>query len=133
MRVHNNEIILSWLRTEDSYYGSDEWHLHDIELKYDETGHWSECECGYKEEPVEHALDEWSTVPVNDGEKDVVVRRCPCGYEETKKVAEGSNLTGTVIKPVDTMSVVLICIGTAVIVAASVVMVVVSKKRKSVG
>ena len=133
MRVHNNEIILSWLRTEDSYYGSDEWHLHDIELKYDETGHWSECECGYKEEPVEHALDEWSTVPVNDGEKDVVVRRCPCGYEETKEVAEGSNLTGTVIKPVDTMSVVLICIGTAVIVAASVVMVVVSKKRKSVG
>lgn len=29
MRVHNNEIILSWLRTEDSYYDSEDWYLHD--------------------------------------------------------------------------------------------------------
>ena len=131
MRAHNNEIILSWLRTEDSYYNNEDYHLHDIVINYDENGHWTECECGYKEEISEHTFDEWTTIPENDGEKEVVVRRCPCGYEETKE-ALGSDLSGTIVNPLSGTAIALICVGVALIVAMSIVMVVISKKRKTV-
>ena len=131
MRVHNNEIILSWLRTEDSYYANEDWHIHETVTKFDENGHWSECTCGYKSETSVHALDEWGTIPENNGEKDVVTRRCSCGYEEIKEATDGENLTGAIVSRFGSMTIILICVGVAVIIAASVTMVVVSKKRKS--
>lgn len=129
MRVHNNEIILSWLRTEDSYYENEDWHIHETDTEFDANGHWLECECGYKSKVVSHALGEWPTIPVKDGEKDVLIRRCSCGYEERKDApvkdpapAPSSN----------TLTIVLICVGSAVVVvAAAVTTVVVVKKRKS--
>ena len=133
MRVHNNEIILSWLRTEDSYYTGENWHIHDIEIKYDANGHWEECECGYKDEACAHAFSEWSTVPVNDGEGDVVVRRCPCGYEETKATPDNGALAGTIDKPLGTTTIILICVGSAMVIAGITVMVVISKKKKVAG
>lgn len=129
MRVHNNEIILSWLRTEDSYYTNEDWHIHETSVKYDENGHWYECECGYKEESCVHALSEWTTIPENDGEKDIVVRSCPCGYEETKEAP--TVLTGSIEKPIGTMTVVLICVGSCSILAAVVLMAIILKKRKT--
>ena len=131
MRVHNNEIILSWLRTEDSYYANEDWHIHDAEINFDENGHWSECACGYKEEVCAHALSEWSTNSINDGEKSVVVRRCPCGYEETKETFDTEDLAGTMVNTVGTKTIVSICIGSLVIIAAVVAMVVISKKKKN--
>ena len=131
MRVHNNEIILSWLRTEDSYYANEDWHIHETVTKFDDNGHWSECTCGYKSEASVHAFDEWGTIPENNGEKDVVTRRCPCGYEEIKEATDGENLAGAIVSRFGSMTIILICVGVAVIIAASVTMVVVSKKRKS--
>ena len=130
MRVHNNEIILSWLRTEDSYYANEDWHIHDTEIKFDENGHWSECECGYKEEICVHSFGEWSTNSVNNGEKDVVVRRCPCGYEETKDALDEGDLAGTIAKSPNAITIILICVGCGIIIASGAVMVVVSKKKK---
>ena len=122
MRVHNNEIILSWLRTEDSYYANEDWHIHETEAKYDENGHWTECECGYKSEIHVHALSDWNAIPQNDGEKDIVTRRCPCGYEESKNAPNTS---------LDTMTIVLVCVGAVVIIAAfATTIVVVNKKKK---
>ena len=131
MRVHNNEIILSWLRTEDSFYNSEDWHTHNTETMYDENGHWKECECGYKEETCAHVFSEWSTEPVNNGEKDVFVRRCPCGYEETKDAPASGDTTGSIITSIKPITIVLICVGFALVIAASVVMTVVYKKRKN--
>ena len=128
MRVHNNEIILSWLRTEDSYYTNEDWHVHSVAVKSDATGHWEECECGHKGEVSEHIFSDWSTNPVNDGEKNVFVRRCPCGYEETKEADLGDNEKNS--KSIGTTTIVLICVGSCVIVAAAVVMIIVTKKRK---
>ena len=129
MRVHNNEIILSWLRTEDSYYTNEDWHIHETEIKFDENGHWFECECGYKSDVCEHALSEWNTIPENNGDKDVVTRRCPCGYEESRDAptadSEPSSMT---LKPA---TIVLICVGSAAIIAAAVTMIVIVKKKKS--
>ena len=130
MRVHNNEIILSWLRTEDSYYANEDWHIHDTEIKFDENGHWSECECGYKEEICVHSFGEWSTNSVNNGETDVVVRRCPCGYEETKDAPDEGDLAGTIAKSPNAITIILICVGCGIIIASGAVMVVVSKKKK---
>ena len=131
MRVHNNEIILSWLRIEDSYYANEDWHIHQTEIKFDENGHWSECECGYKDEVSVHAFSDWSTIPVKDGDKDVVIRRCPCGYKETKDAPETGTSTGLQEKPIETVTIIWICVGSAVAVAAVVVMVVMSKKKKT--
>jgi hypothetical protein len=131
MRVHNNEIILSWLRTEDSYYANEDWHIHETEIKFDENGHWSECACGYKGEIYAHAFSDWSTIPVKDGEKDVVVRFCPCGYEETKDAPIMGASTGTIAKTVGTTTIILICVGSAMIITAITVMVLISKKKKS--
>ena len=124
MRVHNNEIILSWLRTEDSYYENEDWHIHETMIRFDENGHWSECECGYKGNVNAHSLSEWNTIADNDGEKEVVTRRCPCGYVESKKAPRES-------LSLDTTAIVLICIGSAVIIAGSVTMIVISKKKKA--
>ena len=131
MRVHNNEIILSWLRTEDSYYAEENWHIHDTEIRYDENGHWEECECGYKAEVSVHAFSEWTTNPVNDGEKDVVVRRCPCGYEETKEAPATEDQAGSIFKPLGTTTIVILCVGFAVIIIAATIMIVCDKKRRN--
>ena len=125
MRVHNNEIILSWLRTEDSYYENEDWHIHETFVKYDENGHWYECECGYKEESCVHTLSEWTTIPENNGEKDVVTRRCPCGYEEIKDAPKAEKT------PIDTVTIILISVGSCVILAGMIATVVISKKRKT--
>ena len=130
MRVHNNEIILSWLRTEDSYYTNEDWHIHDTEIKCDENGHWNECACGYKEALSAHAFSDWSVESVNDGEKDVVIRRCPCGYEETKD-APVKNSVGSIFKPLGTMTIVILFVGFALITGAAVTIVVFVKKRKT--
>ena len=131
MRVHNNEIILSWLRTEDSYYANEDWHLHDTEIQYDENGHWNECACGYKNEISAHAFSDWTANAVHDGEKDVVVRRCPCGYEETKEAPVVKDPTVSIFKPLGTMTIVILFVGFALITGAVVTIVVFSKKTKS--
>jgi hypothetical protein len=63
----------------------------------------------------------------------VLTRSCPCGYEESKPVAEEGDdaLVGTMTNTVGTTTIVLICVGAAVIVAAVVAMIVISNKRKS--
>ena len=132
MRVHNNEIILSWLRTEDSYYENENWHIHDTELVYDADGHWEKCECGYETDKNQHVFSEWSTLPVNDGEKNELVRRCPCGYEEFKEYQEtdDSDYVGTVTKPVGPLTVALICVCSTVVIAGAIVMIVTIKKKE---
>ena len=128
MRVHNNEIILSWLRTEDSYYKDEDWHLHTNDLTYDENGHWEKCECGHKTEVGEHIFGEWSTIPVNRGDKEVLFRRCYCGFEEFKdpKAAE----SGT--NPFDFTTVVVLICGGVVIIAASITAIVIIKKKRRI-
>lgn len=85
MRVHNNEIILSWLRTEDTYYDNEDWHIHDYDLFCDEEGHWHECECGHKDAESAHVFSDWMDLPVEEGEVAMQIRSCPCGYEETRE------------------------------------------------
>lgn len=127
MRVHNNEIILSWLRTEDSYYKDEDWHVHTNDLIYDENGHWKACECGYKTEVSEHVFGEWSTIPVNRGDKEVLFRRCHCGFEEVKDW----EATEPDTKPLDvTTVVILICVGVVIIAASITTIAIVNKKRK---
>ena len=128
MRVHNNEIILSWLRTEDSFYDNETWHIHETELVYDADGHFEKCECGYEGEKVAHTFGEWSTFPVINGEKKELVRRCYCGYEEFKE-ADDADVSNVSNKP-ETIIFVLVCIGGALIVAATITVVVVIKKKK---
>jgi hypothetical protein len=130
MRVHNNEIILSWLRTEDSYYENEDWHIHETVTKYDENGHWEECSCGYKGEIKAHSFYEWRTESTDGGKKDIMTRDCPCGYEETKEAPDASDLTGTLVNPFGPMTIVLISISSVVVIAAIVAMVLISKKRK---
>lgn len=88
MRVHNNEIILSWLRTEDSYYADKDWHIHVFDVYFDAEGHWEECECGHKEDVHAHALSEWAVLPLTEGEDEMAIRRCPCGYEEIARAVD---------------------------------------------
>ena len=127
MRVHNNEIILSWLRTEDSYYKDEDWHVHTNDLIYDENGHWEACECGYKTEMSEHMFGEWSTIPVNRGDKEVLFRRCHCGFEEVKDW----EATEPDTKPLDaTTVVILICVGVVIIAVSITTIAIVNKKRK---
>ena len=126
MRVHNNEIILSWLRTEDSYYADEDWHIHQTDTKFDENGHWVECECGYKSEVCVHALSAWNTIPENNGEKDVVTRSCPCGYEESKDAPAADSTLSS-----NTGAIILICCSSAIVVAAVVAMIVIVKKKKT--
>ena len=130
MRVHNNEIILSWLRTEDSFYENEDWHIHQTMTKFDENGHWAECECGYKGEVNVHALSAWNTIPENDGQKDIVTRRCPCGYKESKDAPTTGDLTDSKTQQVQTTTIILVCIGSVVIIAAVVTMIVIARKRK---
>jgi hypothetical protein len=131
MRVHNNEIILSWLRTEDSYYENEDWHIHENIIKFDANAHWEECECGYKSECRSHAFGEWSALPVTEGSESVYVRSCPCGYEETKPAEDVNNMAGMIDNTTGAMPVVLISGGAIIMIAAIAAMVVVSKKRKT--
>ena len=126
MRVHNNEIILSWLRTEDSYYQNEDWHIHETELVYDGDGHFEKCECGYVGEKTSHSFGEWSTLPVTNGEKKELVRRCYCGYEEFKKADIADDNDPKTLEPI---TIVMLCVGSAIIVGATVVVVVVKKKK----
>jgi hypothetical protein len=130
MRVHNNEIILSWLRTEDSYYADEDWHIHVNDAKFDENGHWLECECGYKSEIHVHTFSEWNTIPVNNGEKDIVTRRCTCGYEESKDAPTKNDAAGGIFQTLDTPTIIWICIGSVVIIATVATMAVVVVKKK---
>lgn len=131
MRVHNNEIILSWLRTEDSYYENEDWHIHENIIKFDANAHWEECECGYKSECRSHAFGEWSALPVTEDGESLYVRSCPCGYEETKPAEDVNNMSGMIDNTIGAMTVVLISGGAIMIIAAIAAMVVVSKKRKT--
>ena len=126
MRVHNNEIILSWLRTEDSFYENETWHIHETELVYDGDGHFEKCECGYVGEKTSHSFGEWSTLPVTNGEKKELVRRCYCGYEEFKKADIADDNDPKTLEP---LTIVMLCVGSAIIVGAAVVVVVVKKKK----
>ena len=128
MRVHNNEIILSWLRTEDSFYDNETWHIHETELVHDADGHFERCECGYDGEKIAHTFGEWSTLPVINGEKKELVRSCYCGYEEFKEADDAG--VGNVSDKSETMIIVLFCFGGALIVAATVTVVVAIKKKK---
>jgi hypothetical protein len=129
MRAHNNEIILSWLRTEDSYYDNETWHVHETELLGDADGHFEKCECGYEGEKTPHIFSQWSTLPVTNGEKKEVVRRCYCGYEEFK---EAENVVDDhASKTLEPMTIVVVCVGGVLIVAASVTVAVIIKKKKA--
>ena len=130
MRVHNNEIILSWLRTEDSFYENETWHIHEAELLYDADGHFEKCECGYEGEKRPHSFGEWSTLPVINGEKNELVRRCYCGYEEFREAENVDENNDS--KTLELMTIVLICVGGVfVIVAIVVIVAVVDKKKKA--
>ena len=126
MRVHNNEIILSWLRTEDSFYENETWHIHETELVYDGDGHFEKCECGYVGEKTSHSFGEWSTLPVTNGEKKELVRRCHCGYEEFKEADMADDNDPKTLEP---MTIVMLCGSSAIIVGAVVVAVVLKKKK----
>lgn len=123
MRVHNNEIILSWLRTEDSYYANEDWHIHDTVIKYDVNGHWHECSCGYKEDVCMHFLSDWSKIPITENGREVLFRTCPCGYRETQDVSSMNDGWKTV-------TAVAIGIGAVALVAGTIITVRVTKKRK---
>lgn len=131
MRVHNNEIILSWLRTEDSYYENEDWHIHENTIKFDANAHWEECECGYKSESRVHAFGEWSALPVTQGTESLYVCSCPCGCEETKPAEDVNNMAGMIDNTTGALPVVLISGGAIIMIAAIAAMVVVSKKRKT--
>ena len=131
MRVHNNEIILSWLRTEDSYYENEDWHIHENIIKFDANAHWEECECGYKSEYRAHAFGGWSALPVTEGGESLYVRSCPCGCEETKPAEDVNNMAGMIDNTTGAMPVVLISGGAIIMIAAIAAMLVVSKKRKT--
>ena len=130
MRVHNNEIILSWLRTEDSYYENVDWHIHETVTMYDQNGHWEKCDCGYKGETKAHSFYEWKTVLADDGKKEIMTRDCPCGYEETKEISDTSGLAGSFVTQLGPMTIILISIGSAAAIAAIVAAVVISERRK---
>ena len=127
--AHSSEIILSWLRAEDSYYKDENWHIHETELISDADGHFERCGCGYEGEKVAHIFGEWSTLPVTNGEKQQVVRRCHCGYEEFKEY-QGAGNKG-IFKNMDKTTIILICVGSAVVIAGAVATVVVLKKKKT--
>lgn len=130
MRVHNNEIILSWLRAEDSYYENVDWHIHETVTMYDQNGHWEKCDCGYKGETKAHSFYEWKTVLADDGKKEIMTRDCPCGYEETKEISDTSGLAGSFVTQLGPMTIILISIGSAAAIAAIVAAVVISERRK---
>ena len=128
MRVHNNEIVLSWLRTEDSYYDNETWHIHETYLVRDDDSHFEKCECGYEGKKISHSFGEWSTIPVTNGEKTEVVRRCYCGYEEFKEVEKVDENNDS--KTLEPLTIVLICVGGAFVAFAAVVTVTLIVKKK---
>jgi hypothetical protein len=130
MSAHSSEVILSWLRTEDSYYDNEDWHIHETVFHYDAEGHFEKCECGYEGEKIAHVFGEWSTLPVTNGEKKEMRRRCHCGYEEFKEAENVVDNNDS--KAIAPRTIVLICIGGAMIVAVSVTAVVIVKKKKTI-
>lgn len=138
MRVHNNEIILSWLRTEDSYYTNEDWHIHDIDFNYNENGHWGQCECGYTEDFKTHTMSDWYEFTL---EKDELARDCICGYEEIQEIIQTDDQNtddqntndhvGFLANENGMMTFVFIGIGVALVIAAVAAMIVISKKRKA--
>lgn len=120
--AHSNEVILSWLRTGDSYYGNEDWHIHSTYLAYDKNGHWKACECGYKDGICNHVFNEWSTNPVTRDGKQVLVRSCPCGYEETKSLENSPKLS--------VFTIVFLSIGVAAVIGGAIASYLILKKRK---
>lgn len=129
MRAHNNEIILSWLRTEDSYYANEDWHVHSMDLLHSADGHWQECACGHKEELCAHSFGEWEKQSAAEGEQEMLVRRCPCGYTETKP-AETNPSAADALKSIPPAVIVSLCAGAVILVAGAAVVIVVLRKRK---
>lgn len=63
-------------------------HSYSEAFKFDENGHWKECECGSKIEEGKHAYGEWVTTKNSgvgvEGSKE---RTCSvCGYMQTEKI-----------------------------------------------
>jgi hypothetical protein len=65
---------------------------------------------------------------VANGEKEELVRRCYCGYEEFKEAEKADeNNDSNTLEP---MTIVLICVGGAIVVAAAAITVAVTVKKK---
>ena len=68
-------------------------HVCDMQTKYDENGHWDECECGIKTDVVPHTLGDYD--PNEDGTTETA--KCTgCDYTETRDsevVCEHANAT----------------------------------------
>ena len=52
-------------------------HTHTMNIKYDATGHWQECACGYKTEKSEHTLEV-------EYDAEGHMQECECGYMSAK-------------------------------------------------
>lgn len=121
MRVHNNEILLSWLRTEDSYY-LEAPHIHSYVSFSDATHHGYACACGAEQEKSEHVFGEWkeTKAPTEDtvGTKE---RSCFCGYTQYEQIPKTMPLA---------LIIVLISSISVVAVGGAVTAVVLVKKRK---
>lgn len=125
MRVHNNEIILSWLRTEDELYLTQP-HVHTHSMQFSDTHHGLYCTCGDKLHEEAHTLGDW--IVIREATKDEAgmrVKRCSsCSYELYEEIP--------VLKS-STLKIVLIVVGSTVggLAVAGGVTFVVLKKRKA--
>ena len=63
---------------------------------------------------------------MTNGEKKELVRRCHCGYEEFKEADMADDNDPKTLEP---MTIVMLCVGSAIIVGAFVVAVVLKKKK----
>lgn len=122
MRVHNNEIILSWLRTEDTYY-TDEPHVHDFTPFHDKTNHGLYCSCGESKDVAAHTMGEWIVVrPATKEAAGLQQRSCSCGYTESAELSYTVNHTVEIIAAAS-----IAALGAA----AGVVAVIAFRKRKN--
>lgn len=121
MRVHNNEIIVSWLRTYDSYYTED-LHVHTYSPSYTETHHGEYCDCGASLSEEAHIMGDWTeTKAATKDATGLKERRCACGYTESEIIPALDN---------NTLMVVIICAASATVVAVAVVITIAAVKNK---
>lgn len=123
MRVHNNEILLSWLRAEDSYYLNPQ-HVHEFLPYSEENEHGYVCECGEKSAAEAHSFEEW--VVIEEATKDQVgmkKRQCACGYIQYEEIP-------ALAKPTNVLWIVIAASAGALVVAGGVTAVIVVKKRR---
>lgn len=124
MRVHNNEIILSWLRAEDTNY-LDQTHVHVFETFSNDTHHGVACSCETVQEQSEHTFGEWTeTKAPTTTEEGFKSRSCACGYTQYEMIPkiEESNLNVLII--------VVASVAGAVVIAGGVTAFVLVRKRK---